>query len=414
MTQFYRSCVVLAVLLASTLSWAQSSALIDNIKEEKRMSRWSQAILLSDFSRGIEPSDLVRLQCVSETCTTDFDAFLSALTDALDSGVISKAQLKRWMVWAGGQELAIEERAQLAWTFSREIPSFWAEARKELLSAQSFAADESGRLEQMMTYAKSEDQEGSVRGLMAPVPIDANRIQLARDLLNQNVRMDLYANGEYAKALRIFMFCRDDRHYTCLMVMKNAAGAFVKVNGQYWAHKSLGYARTGRTYDQSNGNTPAGVLQIDGVMPSADKQLFFGKYRRMVLNLVPRSTNEEKLKLLLPASNHTANWWKESTIARNMGRGAFRIHGTKREANRDEPHFPFLGTAGCIAQRENTYDGVTYKDQRNLLDDLMKTLGLAPVYANEPKIKAILYVMNIDDVKKSVELSDLLALKLLP
>lgn len=411
MTQFNRSCVVLAVLLASTLSWAQSSALIDNIKEEKRMAKWSQAILVSDFSRSIEPSDVVRLQCVSETCTTDFDAFLSALTDALDSRVISRPQLKRWMLWAGEQGLAIEERAQLAWSFSREIPSLWAQAKQELLSAKSLASDDSGRFEQMMTYARA---ESGPKSLMAPVAIDANRVQLARDLLNQNVRTDLYANGEYAKALRIFMFCRDDRHYTCLMVMKNAAGAFVKVNGQYWAHKSLGFARTGRTYDQSNGNTPAGVLQIDGVMPSADKQLFFGKYRRMVLNLVPRSTNEEKLKLLLPASSHSANWWKESTIARNMGRGAFRIHGTKREANRDEPHFPFLGTAGCIAQRENTYDGVTYKDQRNLLDDLMKTLGLAPVYANEPKIKAILYVMNIDNVKKSVELSDLLALKLLP
>jgi hypothetical protein len=66
-----------------------------------------------------------------------------------------------------------------------------------------------------------------------------------------------------------------------------------------------------------------------------------------------------------------------------------------------------MRTSGCIAQRENTYDGVEFKDQRVLLDTIMKAMDLTPSYANEVNVKGILYVVEIDDQNAPVEASDL-------
>ena len=54
-----------------------------------------------------------------------------------------------------------------------------------------------------------------------------------------------------------------------------------------------------------------------------------------------------------------------------------------------------------------TYDGVKYKDQRGLLDSIMKAMDLATTYDNETQVKGILYLVEIDDVNAPVTLSDL-------
>ena len=66
-----------------------------------------------------------------------------------------------------------------------------------------------------------------------------------------------------------------------------------------------------------------------------------------------------------------------------------------------------MRTSGCIAQRENTYDGVTFKDQRDLLDSVMAAMDMAAVFENEPKIKGLLYLIEIDDKQAPVSLEDL-------
>ena len=64
-------------------------------------------------------------------------------------------------------------------------------------------------------------------------------------------------------------------------------------------------------------------------------------------------------------------------------------------------------TVLCIAQRENTYDGVTYNDQRVILDKIMSAMDLVPSYENEPNVKGILYFIEIDDKNADVSLDDL-------
>lgn len=229
------------------------------------------------------------------------------------------------------------------------------------------------------------------------------------DLFHKTPNVTTYMNGEYIKSVKIYMFCRENRLYPCMMVMRNVHGEVVRnADGSIWTHKSLASSARGLPSYTKNGNTPTGIYTIDSVMPSADQQMSFGKFRRMIVNFIPKSKNETLQKALLPESSHAEDWWKPAVTARDIGRSLFRIHGTLK-INQDPtvPYYPFMRTSGCIAQRENTYDGVEYKDQRALLDSIMTAMDLAPTYANELNVKGILYLVEIDDKNAPVDADDL-------
>jgi hypothetical protein len=196
------------------------------------------------------------------------------------------------------------------------------------------------------------------------------------------------------------------------MILKDINGNLVReADGTLWTHRALASAKTGLPSYTRNGNTPAGVLTIDSVMPVADQQISYGKNRRMILNFVPKSADETLYKSLLPPSSYNNEWWQPSVTARDIGRNLLRIHGTgKINTDPNTPYFPYMRTSGCIAQKENTYEAVTYNDQRVLLDALMTALGLAPIFENEVQIKGVLYIMEIDEVAAQVELADINAI----
>lgn len=218
-----------------------------------------------------------------------------------------------------------------------------------------------------------------------------------------------YMNGEYVKSIKLFMYCRDNRLFPCLMIMRDVYGQPVRnADGTLWNQMSLASSAKGIPSYYRNGNTPAGILTIDSVMPAADQQVSFGKFRRLILNFIPKSRGEVLSKSLLPASSHADDWWKTGTVARDAGRNLLRIHGSgKINVDPSTPYYPFMRTSGCIAQRENTYDGIEYRDQRDLLDTVMAAMEMDPVFENEPKAKGILYLMDIDDKEGPVTLSDL-------
>ncbi len=247
---------------------------------------------------------------------------------------------------------------------------------------------------------------------------DIEQDQEKKRELNKNVIADLfydspdvttYMNGEYVNSVKIFMFCRTNRLYPCLMVMRDIHGRAVRNgDGSLWTHKSLASSARGLPSYTRNGNTPAGVWTIDSVMPYADQQISFGKFRRMIINFIPKSQNERLIKSLLPESSHSEDWWHQTLTARDIGRNLFRIHGTgKRNIDPTTPYYPFMRTSGCIAQRENTYEETTFRDQRVLLDTIMESMDLTPDFSNEVKVKGILYVMEVDDQNRAVDADDL-------
>lgn len=231
--------------------------------------------------------------------------------------------------------------------------------------------------------------------------------KLIKELFTALPNIHQYEGGHYINAFRLFMFCRQDRHYPCLMVMKNSDNQPIYVNRKLWSQPALALSASNLPYNVSNGHTPQGVYQLDSVMPVADQQLSFGKFRRVIVNFVPKSPSEEDHGYLLPKSHMSETWWKQAPEARDLGRALFRIHGTGKQADAGTTYFPFRPTAGCMSQRENTYDGVTYIDQQLLLNRMMDTLHLVPQFENETSIKGLLYLIEIDNKKAAVTLGDL-------
>lgn len=213
----------------------------------------------------------------------------------------------------------------------------------------------------------------------------------------------------YKGKIRLYMLCRHNRDYPCRLVMKDANGRWHRNSeGRLWSQSKLGLSRHGLPAHQVNGDTPQGIYTIDSVMPEANRQLVFGKYRRLILNFIPQSRKEKDFKSLMPNEAHGLSWWQEGMVARDIGRSLLRIHGTGT-INTDPASswYPFYPTSGCIASRENLYDGVEYHDQRELLDEMMKASGLSVSYANEANLKGLLYVVDIDSQETPVNVEEI-------
>lgn len=239
-------------------------------------------------------------------------------------------------------------------------------------------------------------------------PKTAKEIQ---DLFFHSPVSESFRGGVYQNTPKLFMFCRHDRRYPCLLMMKDADGNEVRQSdGKLWHQPALGLARKGVPFDQKNGYTPSGVYTMDSVMPYADQQKTFGQFRRVILNFIPSSENEQLLKSFLPASAHQNDWWKESVVARDIGRNLLRLHGTGRKNyNPLAKHYPFIKTSGCVMAREGKYGSKTYRDQRHLLDQIMISAGLNPVYENEARIRGLLYVIELDNRGREVRYDDVMS-----
>ena len=218
-----------------------------------------------------------------------------------------------------------------------------------------------------------------------------------------------FRNGKYKDTVKLFLFCRKDRNYPCLFLMKDIFGKFVKTSSnKVWSLPSLAKSARNISFNKTNGETPTGVHTIDSVMPSADRQRAFGKFRRLILNWIPSSRGDSTTKSLVPSSHHSLSWWKQASIARDAGRLYLRIHGTgKINTNPLSKYYPHMPTSGCISTREGKYRNKNYIDQRVILDTMMKASRLSPIYSNETRLKGLLWVINIDDEKRAVNLRDL-------
>lgn len=218
-----------------------------------------------------------------------------------------------------------------------------------------------------------------------------------------------YRDGIYKNAPKLFLFCRQDRRYHCLLMLKDSNGELVREgSGKFWSLPALALARKGKPATVKEGYTPSGVYTIDSVMPEADRQIVYGQYRRLIMNFIPKSNNEALLKSFLPAVLRDSDWWQESKVARDIGRTALRIHGAGfKNYNPFSKHYPFVKTVGCISMREGQYGSKYYQDQRILLDEMMKAQGLTPKYENETAIRAVLYVIEINNRKGPVTLDEM-------
>lgn len=233
-------------------------------------------------------------------------------------------------------------------------------------------------------------------------------IDQARAMFWNSPDLSSVMNGKYADGIRLFMFCRKDRNYPCMMVMKNKWDLAVEENGELWTQPAMAASSRGIPFNITNGNTPAGVHLMNSVMPHADQQISFGKFRRVIMNFVPTTQNEELTKEFLHESVHDLAFWRQANVARDVGRDLLRIHGTGRiNGDPRSAHYPFRKTSGCVSKREGKYPDAEYIDQRLMLDTMMEALDLEPVYANEAQIKGVFTIVDLDDQKKAVTANEI-------
>jgi hypothetical protein len=234
--------------------------------------------------------------------------------------------------------------------------------------------------------------------------------EAVKDLFHKSPDLSGFMDGHYKDGVRMFLFCRRLRKYPCMMIMKDRNNEPVlNEKGDLWRQPFLAYSKRGLPSYVKNGHTPAGVHRMDSVMPEANRQKVYGKYRRMILDFVPPTEDEKELKKTLPMSSHDLDWWRASVVARDVKRDLLRIHGTGlKSRKRSSTYFPFVPTSGCVASRERKYNGVRYRDQRHVLDQVMKSLGLEPTFSNEPHVKGLLYVIDLDDKNEAMSYKDIM------
>lgn len=213
-----------------------------------------------------------------------------------------------------------------------------------------------------------------------------------------------FKNGKYAEGIKLFLFCRHNRKLPCLFVMKDRNNQTVRnADGSLWTLPALAHSRRELPFNVTNGQTPQGIYTMDSVMPQPNNPKAYGKWRRVILDFIPKSKDENLTLSLLPRISENSNWWKQASLARDIGRNSFRIHGTGNINQDSESSFyTFYATSGCISTQENNYDGIEYQGQRILLDKMMETMSLQPVYENEVKINGLLYVVELDDAQTKV------------
>lgn len=250
------------------------------------------------------------------------------------------------------------------------------------------------------------DTYNSFLKIKRPRPISKREVT---EIFKQTPDLSEFLDGSFKDKPTMFMFCRQSREYPCLLVAKDSFHQPLRLkDGKIWSQPALGLSKYGLKFDRPNGNTPQGIYLVKGVMPLADHPLGYGKYRRVILNFIPESPNENLHRILLPTASQHSSWWKEATIARDLGRDFLRMHGTGRlNTDPSSSYYPHYPTSGCISQREGIYNSVEFTDQRKLLDVWMSSAGLDPSYENEENIAGLLFVINLNDERRAVKLSDL-------
>lgn len=237
-------------------------------------------------------------------------------------------------------------------------------------------------------------------------------IEEIKSLFEYNPDLTNYLGGIYNQSLKMFVLCRTHRNYPCRMVMKDSHGEWARnLDGSLWTNPVLAMSKHNYPFNKTSGHTPTGIYTMDSVIPSPTSPMSYGQFRRIILNFIPRSKNENLQTYLLPENMKELSWWKQAVIARDIGRNLLRIHGTGLTNNNPEStYYPFIPSLGCIKNREGIYNGVEYKDQRLMLDLMMESLGLNPIYENETLIRGLLYVIDLDDSTRPVELTDIEAI----
>lgn len=213
----------------------------------------------------------------------------------------------------------------------------------------------------------------------------------------------------------IYSLQRKNRDYPGLLIIKRPDGKFLRdESGEIFSVPQLARAITNLPGYITNGNTPEGILSIQGI--DVSKNVFIGPSPNLQL-VLPYEVNPKKYfhsdvidtvwnkdfySNLLPDS------WKEympiyeSYYAGKAGRNEIIAHGTTIDPGfyKNKSYYPFTPSLGCLTTKELWSD----ENGKILESDQLKLMN---AFNDAGADKGYFIVVNIDDRESPIELEEL-------
>ena len=243
-------------------------------------------------------------------------------------------------------------------------------------------------------------------------------LMLKNNLSNESISLppleDLFGNSLEDK-LVIFSIQRSNRDYPGLLIIRKPDGKFLRdESGKIFSIPQLARAITDLPGYITNGNTPEGILSIQGI--DFSKNVFIGPSPNLQLALPYEVSpqkyfhnevtdtvwNKDFYSNLLPDS------WKnylpiyEAYYAGKAGRNEIIAHGTTidPEFYKEKSYYPFTPSLGCLTTKElwSDVNGNIVESDQIILMNAFNDAGVDNGY---------FVVVNIDDQHKPISLDEI-------
>lgn len=212
---------------------------------------------------------------------------------------------------------------------------------------------------------------------------------------------------------------RKNRNYPGLVVVRDSLGNFLKdSSGKIFSVPQLARSLSGLPSYLTNGNTPAGILRMDGfdiskagaIGPTQNVQLtlpleFNARHFLRDSSIVDTLLKLNDYRNLLPGQLRNHENLYQAYYAGMAGRHEIIAHGTTviPEYYAGKSYYPFTPTLGCLCTNEtwNDSSGLRVTSDQQMLVNAIKKAGGPSGYA---------IVIDLDDKKEPVSLYEVLSL----
>lgn len=259
--------------------------------------------------------------------------------------------------------------------------------------------------------------------LVAENPDNAILFELSEQLKNYNKKIitpsikTFFVKNYLRGQILVFSFQRKDRNYPGLALVRNADGNFIKnADSTFFAVGQLARSASNMPGYITNGNTPQGFFKMNGfdtsnsffIGPTTNIQLSMPhEYHPFVVNkkLIDTTWSLQQYKELLPSNFKNYHPIYGTFYAGKAGRTEIIAHGTTIDTSfyTNQLYAPYTPSAGCLCTKEiwsNKTGYIQTSDQLLLTQAIQKAGG--PY--------GYLIVIELDDKKEAVKLSDVLSL----
>ena len=244
-------------------------------------------------------------------------------------------------------------------------------------------------------------------------------IMLKHDLISEKQKIpsivDLLAKSFGKNEVIVYSLQRSNRDYPGLLIIKKSHGKFLRdTTGEIFSVQQLARSITDLPGYITNGNTPQGILSIQGI--DFSKNDFIGPSPNLQLVLPFEVTPDvyfhsnfndsiwdmDYYKNLLPQSWQNYLPIYESFYAGKAGRNEIIAHGTTIDPSfyADEPYYPYTPSLGCLTTKEiwsNESGKIIESDQIKFMN----------AFKQAGSNKGFLIVVNINDEQSPVSLDEI-------